>query len=138
VLIVDDDPAMTEFLFSILAPFCEVHIQHDGFAGLSAFRRALQLGRPFDLVCLDLLMPGMDGRRTVRAMRRLEAGDQGGHDRRARVVMMTTQHDRDRVIDALQAGVDDFLVKPFEPVNLLMRLGLIPATEASEADGPVG
>jgi two-component system, chemotaxis family, chemotaxis protein CheY len=134
VLVVDDDPAMTEMLFSLLAPFCEVHIEHDGFAGLSAFRRALHGGRPFDLVCLDLLMPGMDGRRTLRAIRRLEAGDDRGSGHRARVLMMTALHERELVIDAVQAGVDDFLVKPFEPANFLMRLGLIPASEAPAGD----
>lgn len=122
---------MTDLLYALLAPFCEVHVEHDGFAALSAFRRALFVRKPFELVCLDLLMPGMDGRRTLRAMRRLEMANIGGVERRARMVMMTTQRERELVLEAVDAGVNDYLIKPFEPTTLLARLGLIEASASS-------
>lgn len=140
VLIVEDDPAMTELLCAVLAPFCDVRIEPDGLAGLDAFRRALLLGRPYELVCLDLHMPGMDGRRALRAMRRLEATHAHEHEprHRTRIVMMTSERDRESVVNALAAGVDSYIVKPFLPTELLARLGLsapseVPAAPSAEA-----
>ena len=124
---------MTELLCAVLAPFCDVRIESDGLAGLAAFRGALLLGRPYELVCLDLHMPGMDGRRALRAMRRLEATHAHEPRHRTRIVMMTAESDRESVVNALAAGVDSYIVKPFLPTELLARLGLIAPSEVPAA-----
>lgn len=124
VLVVEDDDALAELIATVLEPMAEVRRVRDGIAGLDALRSAVEVGRPFDAVCLDVLMPGMDGLRVLRALRRHEATLPPGQRPGTRVLIMTTQSSRDAVLKAAAEGVDGFLLKPFTPEELVRRLGL--------------
>jgi two-component system, OmpR family, response regulator MprA len=109
VLIVDDDRRITDMLRRTLA--------YEGYAvvtaanGHEALAKA-QVHRP-DVVVLDWLMPGMDG---IEVAKRLRAAD-------AVPILMLTARDaiEDRV-EGLDSGADDYLVKPFAPIELLARI----------------
>jgi two-component system response regulator MtrA len=109
VLVVDDDRDLAEMLGIILRgagmfpSFC-----HTGREALGAFRRA----EP-DLVLLDLMLPGMDGLAVCRALR-AESG--------VPIVMLTARSDTPDVVAGLQAGADDYVVKPFKPRELVARI----------------
>jgi two-component system response regulator MprA len=110
ILVVDDDAGLRRALRRVLASVgFDVEVAADGDAALA------QLGaRPFDAVVLDVMMPGTDGIELCERLR--VAGDQVP-------VLMLTARDavRDRVA-GLEAGADDYLVKPFANDELVARL----------------
>ncbi|MGI9136182.1 MAG: MtrAB system response regulator MtrA, partial [Candidatus Nanopelagicales bacterium] len=109
VLVVDDDAALSEMLGIVLRGegfepvFCA-----DGAQAVQAFRDS----RP-DIVLLDLMLPGMDGIDICRAIRQ-ESG--------VPIVMLTARGDTVDVVVGLEAGADDYIVKPFKPKELVARI----------------
>jgi DNA-binding response OmpR family regulator len=110
VLLVDDEPAITENL----APFLrragfEVEVAADGDAALARVR-----AREPDLVVLDVLMPGRDGRAVLRQVRQ---------ERRAvPIILLTRVGESGERAMALEEGADDYLNKPFDPHELVARM----------------
>jgi len=109
VLIVDDDTRLVELLARYLSPHgCRVESAADGLDGV---RRAQS--EVFDLIVLDVMLPGIDG---FEALRRIRARTG------VPVVMLTARGDEmDRVV-GLDLGADDYLPKPFNPRELLARM----------------
>jgi len=114
VLVVDDEPGMRHFLKKTLAPRVEL-VRDAGTAeeGAELFRR-----HRFDLVILDIALPGMSGIVWLKQLR--DAGFDGD------VVLITAFADLETAIEALRAGASDFLLKPFRVTQLLnaVRRGL--------------
>ena len=71
-LIVDDDPACREFLVAVLLPYGSCDLAFDGAEAIDAFRLALDDGEPYDLICLDIMMPGVDGHKALDGIRSIE------------------------------------------------------------------
>lgn len=109
ILVVDDDTALAEMIGIVLRTegfdpvFCE-----DGSQALDVFRSA----RP-DLVLLDLMLPGLDGIE-VCGLIRAEAGTP--------IIMLTAKSDTADVVKGLESGADDYMVKPFNPKELVARI----------------
>ncbi len=120
VLVVEDDPQLAEVVAGYLsrAGF-DVVIASDGLTALAAARSQPQ---PPDLVVLDLMLPGISG---LDVLRRLRAeGSQV-----AVVVLSALGEDEDRVV-GLERGADDYIVKPFSPRELVLRVeGLLRRVE---------
>jgi len=110
LLIVDDERSIRVSLRTILSNI--------GFEIVEAARgeEALSLIRtvPFDAVLLDINMPGMGGVEVCRLMRQESA--------RLPIVMLTVQGSEDRKVEALDAGADDYITKPFQLRELIARL----------------
>lgn len=81
----------------------------DGIQAISMFKPGA-----FDLVLTDWNMPGKTGLEVARAIR--------AQDKQIPIVMVTTESERARVLEAIQAGVSDYLVKPFTPDSLRSKL----------------
>src|SRR5919109_4639582 len=110
VLVADDDPAVRSALDRVLRfNGYEVDLAKDGIEALAALEKATP-----DAVVLDVMMPGLDGVGACRMMR----GQ--GHD--VPVLMLTARGELEHRISGLDAGADDYLVKPFELEELLARL----------------
>ena len=109
VLLVDDDPTVLEVCRSYLeqAGF-RVHAAADAFAALDRVAR----DRP-DLVVLDRMLPGLDG---IEVCRRIRSSSP------VPVIMLTALGSEDDRIAGLEAGVDDYLAKPFSPRELTLRV----------------
>jgi DNA-binding response OmpR family regulator len=69
-----------------------------------------------DLVILDWMMPGLDGFEVCRLVRQANLG------RDVYIILLTGSHRREEIIQVLVAGADDYLLKPFEPLDLKIRL----------------
>lgn len=124
LLVVDDDPKLRELVRRYLSENgFDVSIAQDG----PSMNRLLQR-EPFDLVVLDIMMPGEDGLSIVRRLR--GAGDQ------TPVIMLTAKGDDvDRIV-GLEMGADDYLSKPFNPRELLARINaVLRRRQISEAPG---
>jgi two-component system, OmpR family, response regulator MprA len=110
LLVVDDDAAVREALALVLGlDGFEVTTAADGREGI----RTLTTGRP-DAVILDVLMPGLDGLEVCRRIR--ATGD------RTPVLMLTARAEVSERVAGLEAGADDYLVKPFAREELIARL----------------
>ena len=110
VLIVDDERSIRLSLRTILGNF--------GFDIVEAARGeeavALVRSEPFDAVLLDINMPGIGGIEVCRIMRKVSP--------RLPIVMLTVQGSEDRKVEALNAGADDYITKPFQLRELTARL----------------
>jgi two-component system response regulator MprA len=110
ILVVDDDPAVRDSLRrSLTFNGYEIDVAGDGQRGLAAVAQR----RP-DLVVLDVMMPGLDGLETCRRLRA------AGED--LPVLMLTAREAISDRVSGLDAGADDYLVKPFALDELLARL----------------
>lgn len=109
VLLVDDDATITAHLPAVMARSgLDVEVAEDGVQALESIARS----RP-DLVVLDVLMPRMDGREALRRIR--------ADDRWLPVILLTEVGETFERAAALDEGADDYLTKPFDPVELLAR-----------------
>ncbi len=110
ILVVDDDKRIAASVRRALAyAGYKVEVAHDGQSALNAARAS-----PPDLVVLDVMMPGIDGVEVCRRLR--EAGDETA------VLMLTAKADVPDRVAGLDAGADDYLVKPFAYEELLARV----------------
>jgi two-component system, OmpR family, phosphate regulon response regulator OmpR len=125
ILVVDDDRRIRELLTSYLAG--------KGFrvtaAGSAKLARERMRGMTFDLLVLDVMMPGESGLELVRSLRAAADG--------VPVLMLSALADSGDRINGLSSGSDDYLAKPFEPAELLLRIQSIlrrrPRAASSEA-----
>ncbi|MCH9816334.1 MAG: response regulator transcription factor [Actinomycetia bacterium] len=109
VLVVDDDPALSEMLTMVLrGEGFDVDTCGSGADALNVFRAT----RP-DVVLLDVMLPGRDGVQICHDLRR---------ESDTPVVMLTAKSDTIDVVRGLEAGADDYVVKPFKPKELLARV----------------
>lgn len=111
VLLVDDNADMRGYLTRLLSVYWEVETAGDGLSALEAARRRVP-----DLVLTDVMMPGMNGFELLRALRE-EPGSS-----RVPVVMLSARAGGEPVIEGLDAGADDYLVKPFTARELIARV----------------
>ncbi len=111
LLLAEDHPATRELLHELLSPEYEVEAVVDGAQAWAAARRQTP-----DLVLSDVMMPGLDG---IALTRRLRADPSTAT---VLVVLLTIVNSHEQLLQGLAAGVDDFLLKPFRPLELLARL----------------
>ena len=121
ILVVDDDLALSEMIGIVLrSEGFDPHFCADGAAAIGTFREV----RP-DLVLLDLMLPGMDGIEVCSRLRE-ETGTP--------IIMLTAKSDTVDVVGGLEAGADDYIVKPFNPKELVARI----RTRLRPSQQPVG
>ncbi|MGX7895972.1 PP2C family protein-serine/threonine phosphatase [Tsuneonella sp. HG222] len=112
VLVVDDDEMLAEFVaIELEARRCSVRIAASAPAALA------MLDEGVDVLLTDWQMPGMDGMELVRRARENRSSERHLH-----ITMMTAREDQSARIEALRAGVDDFLLKPVDPFQLDLAL----------------
>ncbi|MCL2787181.1 MAG: MtrAB system response regulator MtrA [Micrococcales bacterium] len=109
ILVVDDDPALSEMMEIVLGnEGYETHVCSDGARAIADFRQT----KPA-LVLLDLMLPGLDGIEVCRRIR-AESG--------VPIVMLTAKSETGDIVGGLEAGADDYVAKPFKPVELVARV----------------
>lgn len=109
ILVVDDDHRIRDLLGR--------YLQDNGFrvttAGDAVAARSAMRGLTFDLVILDVMMPGESGLELARALKAMAP---------IPVCMLTARAEPENRVEGLEAGVDDYITKPFEPRELVLRL----------------
>jgi two-component system chemotaxis response regulator CheY len=130
-LVVDDEQINRRKMEKILGSVGQCTGAEKGIYALSAFLNGLDSKDPFDVVTLDISMPEMDGLQVLFEIREMEKEWRIPKEKRARIIMVTSKSDKDTIITALQAGCDDYVVKPFDRgivMKKLQRLGVaVPA-----------
>lgn len=112
VLVVDDDVTSRLALVGILSSFAEVDCCEDGTDAIQAERRALNLGKPYDLICMDILMPVMNGLDALLSIRRAEEAQ--GCPRASKVIVTSSSGEADNIEQAFGNLCDAYLVKPID------------------------
>ena len=117
ILIVEDDPAVRDVVEHALSREGMVtQTAGDGEAALEHLREEVE---PFDLVVLDVMLPGMDG---IGVCREVRAGEAGSASSDVPILMLTARDDETSVIVGLEVGADDYVTKPFRPRELVSRM----------------
>ena len=111
LLLAEDERSHRDFLHEVLAEEYEVELATNGEEAWTAVQQRVP-----DLILADVQMPALDGLGLLRRLR----GD--GRSASVPVVLMTANNRKEVLLEALAAGLDDFLLKPFLPLELLARL----------------
>ncbi|MBA4246814.1 MAG: DNA-binding response regulator [Microbacterium sp.] len=127
ILVVDDDAAIAEMIGIVLrGEGFEPHFSFDGPAAIEAFASV----KP-DLVLLDLMLPGIDGIEVCTRIRETSGTP---------IIMLTAKSDSTDVVRGLESGADDYVVKPFNPKELVARIRtrLRPSAQSEVERLPIG
>ncbi|MBF0340105.1 MAG: response regulator [Magnetococcales bacterium] len=123
ILIADDDQNSRVILTSILGPHGECHEVGNGAEAVAAFKAALDENQPFQLVCMDIMMPEMDGQEAVLAIRAEEKGRQVSSNDETVVIMTSALDTLDSIIRSFdQGGCNAYLGKPIRRAALLEKV----------------
>lgn len=125
ILVVEDDFISRRLLCRYLEPFGECDVAVNGEEAIEAVQEAINQGNHYDLICLDIMMPGMDGHETLKLIRKYE--DKNGIDlgMGSKVIMTTSLEDHKSIREAFKASADGYVVKPVEKKKFLSTLSNI-------------
>jgi two-component system, chemotaxis family, chemotaxis protein CheY len=129
MLLVEDDFASRLLLQTFLSRYGECHVAVNGREAVEAFRTAMEQGQKYDLICMDIMMPEMDGREAVRQVRALEESRGILSSSGAKIIMATAVEDVKEVSRCFKELCDAYLVKPIDLsqlLNLMKRYHLVP------------
>lgn len=129
-LLVDDDKRITDILKLYLAEYAECKVVNAAVDAAEAFREGLETGPKYDVVFMDIMMPGMDGHRVAEMMRGMEE-ERGVMDPDAfKLVMVSAHCDVKNVCKSFFSDrADGYVAKPIEKTALIAALrktGIIP------------
>jgi two-component system chemotaxis response regulator CheY len=121
-LIAEDDFTSRLLLQEFLKSYGECHIAVNGKEAVDAVRVALEANDPYELICLDIMMPEMDGHAALKEIRRMERAADIAWPNHVRIVMTTALADLPSVVNAIRGKCDFFLAKPVRKAKLLEEL----------------
>lgn len=129
ILIVEDEKRLADFLVKGLHELGHItDVARDGIEG-----RRLALGGEYDLLILDVMLPGVDGFSILESVRR-----SGGDGAQVPVLMLTARDGIDDRVRGLESGADDYLIKPFAVSELFARVGALSRRALARHHGAAG
>ena len=123
LLVVDDEPDMRRFISSTLSESYKIIQAADGLSGLELARKSSP-----NLILLDWMLPGLNGLEICKSLKDNEK------TRGIKIIMLTAKVDEESKLEGLNAGADDFLVKPFSTLEVQSRVKNHLSTAALESD----
>jgi two-component system chemotaxis response regulator CheY len=127
-LIAEDDFLSRKFMMQFLSKYGECDVTVDGMEAIEAFTMALDNGEGYDLICLDIMMPVLDGYQTLIKIREIEKERQIPEDKWAKIIMTTALNEGRNVTKAFDLGCTAYAGKPIDKdkfKNVLKKLELI-------------
>lgn len=128
ILLAEDDFVTRKFMTGFLSRYGECDVTVDGSEAVDAFMMALEDDAPYDLVCLDIMMPVMDGYQALMGIRNLEKERNIPQDKAAKIIMTTALNDEKNVKMAFELGCTVYSGKPIDQdkfEQVLKKFGLI-------------
>ncbi|PYG84348.1 two-component system chemotaxis response regulator CheY [Ruminiclostridium sufflavum DSM 19573] len=114
ILIAEDDLASRKFLSKFLSQYGECDLVVDGLETIDAYMMALKENHLYDLVCLDIMMPKVDGVKVLKTIRDLEIQKGILPEKRAKVIMTTALAQAEYVNKAFEYDCDAYASKPID------------------------
>ena len=114
ILLAEDDFVTRKFMTGFLSKYGECDVTVDGMEAVDAFMMALEDDDPYDLVCLDIMMPVMDGYQALMGIRNLEKERNIPKEQEAKVIMTTALNDEKNVKMAFDLGCTVYSGKPID------------------------
>jgi two-component system chemotaxis response regulator CheY len=129
ILIVEDDFVSRKLLQRLLGHYGECDIAVNGNEAVEAFRMSMQGDSGYDLICMDIMMPGMDGQQALQRIRDMEREKGLAEPEWVKVIMTTALDDPRNVVESLyKGGAASYVVKPIDKAKLLdevRKMGLL-------------
>jgi two-component system chemotaxis response regulator CheY len=128
ILIAEDDMASRVFMKNFLSRYGDCDIATDGLETIDAFLLALKEEHPYDLICMDIMMPKLDGLKALQAVRDIEKQKGIEDEKRVKVVMTTALNDKHTIMTANKIGCEAYAWKPIEIdrfISIMEDIGLI-------------
>lgn len=118
ILIAEDDLTSRKFLFKFLSQYGECDLVVDGLEALDAFLLSTKEKIPYDLICLDIMMPKVDGVKVLKNIRDYEVQKGVEPEKRSKIIMTTALAETKFVQSAFDIGCDAYAAKPIDIVKL--------------------
>lgn len=112
ILIAEDDMTSRLFMEKYLKRYGQCDVVMNGLEAIDKFNDAIDSETPYDLVCLDIMMPKINGIRALKEIRDIEG--KMGSNKKVAIIMTTALNDKETVDDALNSGCDAYLWKPLD------------------------
>ena len=128
ILLAEDDFVTRKFMMNFLSKYGECDVTVDGMEAVDAFMMALEEEEPYDLVCLDIMMPVMDGYQALQGIRNIEKERNIPEDEAVKVIMATALNEERNVKMAFDLGCTIYSGKPIDQEKFdqaLKKLGLV-------------
>ncbi len=128
-LIVEDEFTIRKLMQLYLMEFGPCHIAKNGKEAVDAFLLALDERQPYDLICMDIMMPEMDGMEAMERIRQIEAKRNILGLAAVKIIMTTAKGQSKDIFGAFNSGCEAYIIKPFHREDLLEevgKLGLLP------------
>jgi CheY-like chemotaxis protein len=123
ILTVDDDEVTQVHIHQLLLPLGRVRMAYSGMDAIARVEESLAKGEHYDLIFMDVRMPGLDGLTTVREIIGRYNKNKTPLERRPKIIMLSSVEERDIQIDALYScGADYYMTKPLEEGRLIQAL----------------
>ncbi len=122
ILCVDDDLVSRNKMQAILEIKGDCRLASTGGEAIAILKKCILEGERFDLITLDIGLPDLDGIEILQQIRKMETDIGLGEPQRAKIIMVTSHSDKDRVLNCLKAGCNDYIVKPFDITILVGKL----------------
>jgi len=127
-LIVDDHEATCTMLENFISPFGDCDVVMNGDEAVDAYLVAINEAKPYDLICLDIMMPMRDGHEVLSKIREYEGQADIAENRRVKVIMVSALDDKENILRATTYGCEYYLGKPVRKkqfVEAMKSLGII-------------
>lgn len=128
ILIAEDDYVSRKFLNKFLSKFGECDVTVDGMEAIEVFMMGLEEDLYYDLICLDIMMPEVDGIKALKTIRKLEEEKEVPRDKRAKIIMTTALNNTEKIFDSYESGSEAYAVKPIDTeklVDVMKKLDLL-------------
>jgi len=125
VLIADDDFISRRLMQRHLEKYATCDLASNGSEAVEAFRLALKEDEPYDLICLDIMMPKLDGKEVLGKIRILENKKGIENPDGVKIIMTTSISDRESVIALKALQCDAYLVKPVSKERLIQEVKIL-------------
>lgn len=128
ILIAEDDLASRKFLSRFLSKYGECDMTVDGAEVVEAFMIALDMDMPYDLVCLDIMMPKVDGIKALKAIRDIEKQKGVKEENKCKIIMTSALNETEVIFDSFEIGSEGYATKPINTakfIEVLNSLDLI-------------
>lgn len=128
ILIVEDDLASRKFLYKFLSKYGDCDITVDGMEAIEAFIMSVDEEHAYDLICLDIMMPKLDGIKTLRMIREIENQKNIKKEDKVKIIMTTALNDTESIFEAFEIGCEGYAAKPINTekfLEVMKKLNLI-------------